>query len=448
MLQFGHWSQLLPELLLGLTTIALLGLEIAQAPHRFQMRLAKISLIILLFLLILLPQSPLTLFGGLLHLSRWTTAIKIILVVAGLFISYSRKVEECAKNFEFYLINIILSGFCLVSSSNLLFILIAYHWNLLNLYFLQWTIQKKTDVPINASAFRFDIISSLLMFWGASWYIYQTQNMDLTATQALPGGTYIPSIIILLGLRRVFLGALQPSSNYNRTASDSQSLYLVFTLIQPLLELVILFKIVRPFVNAPESMAFFNFIGMIGIVTLTITNLKARQSQTEQDFLRITFSIHTGIILLAIAAGSLWGLAVAIFYCLVCLYAYLLLTTVPSRGTFDMVRFWAWANLCGLPLTAGFAARWEIFKVFVNHGLPGIIFLIFGLGNYAVTFWFYTRQIKIELESKKSFSDFATTQPVFQTLIGKVLLFIPLFILGFYWQPLLYFIEKLLAGCQ
>ncbi|GEM_PF-1577369 len=448
MLQFGHWAQLLPELLLGLTTIALLGLEIAQAPCRFQMRLAKISLIILLFLLIFLPQSPLTLFSGLLHLSRWTIAIKIILVVAGLFILYSRKVEECAKYFEFYLINIILSGFCLVSSSNLLFILIAYHWNLLNLYFLKLINQKNNNMPINDLALRFGIISSLLMFWGAGWYIYQTHSLDLTATQSMPSRVFIPSVVILLGLRQLILGAFQPSGSRDRAAIDSQSLYLVLTLLQPLLELVILLKIVCPFVNAAKSVAFFNVIGLVGIITLTIANIKAPQSQTEQDFLQITFPIHTGLILLAIAAGSLWGMAVAIFYCLVCLYAYLLLTIVPSRGTFDLVRFWAWANLCGLPLTAGFAVRWEIFQVFVNRGLPGIIFLIFGLVNYAITFWLYTQRIKIELESKKSFSEIATTQPVFQTLIGKVLLFIPLFILGFYWQPLLYFIERLLAGCQ
>ncbi len=151
---------------------------------------------------------------------------------------------------------------------------------------------------------------------------------------------------------------------------------------------------------------------ILAAVTMTVGNVIALQQDNIKRMLAYSSIAHAGYILVAVVAGGPEGLAAVVFYTL----AYTLMTfgafavlILASGKDQERVTFADYAgygfvapvlavamfvfmlSLAGIPLTAGFAGKFQIFKTVIDKGFVWLA--VIGVLNSVVSLYYYLRLV-------------------------------------------------------
>lgn len=133
----------------------------------------------------------------------------------------------------------------------------------------------------------------------------------------------------------------------------------------------------------------FPIIGIYGLGLGLYTIFKAQTSSSKAQFLLQSLPIQNSYILIAFAGGDSYDFALGMYYSLFYLFSILVLLTTEETREYEPLRFTAWFNVAGLPLTPGFALRLEM--ILANRNLNFVwigLVIIYNL----MTFWVYTHK--------------------------------------------------------
>ena len=151
---------------------------------------------------------------------------------------------------------------------------------------------------------------------------------------------------------------------------------------------------------------------VLAAVSMTVGNVMALQQDNIKRMLAYSSIAHAGYILVAVVAGGPDGLAAVVFYTLAYTlmtfgaFAILILASSPvkERVTFadyagfgfvspllGIAMFVFMLSLGGIPLTAGFAGKFQIFKTIIDQGF--IWLAVIGLLNSVVSIYYYLRLV-------------------------------------------------------
>ena len=151
---------------------------------------------------------------------------------------------------------------------------------------------------------------------------------------------------------------------------------------------------------------------VLAAVTMTVGNVMALQQDNIKRMLAYSSIAHAGYILVAVVAGGPDGLAAVVFYTLAYTltnfgaFAILILASSADRErvTFAdyagfgyvspmlaIAMFVFMLSLAGIPLTAGFAGKFQIFKTVIDQGF--IWLAVIGVLNSVVSLYYYLRLV-------------------------------------------------------
>ena len=153
---------------------------------------------------------------------------------------------------------------------------------------------------------------------------------------------------------------------------------------------------------------------VLAAITMTVGNVLALQQDNIKRMLAYSSIAHAGYILVAVVVGGANGLGAVIFYLMA--YAFMnfgvfaILILASSKGrervTFDDYAGFGYLepalglamlvfmlSLAGIPLTAGFAGKFQIFKTAVEQGY--IWLTVIGVLNSVVSIYYYLRMIVV-----------------------------------------------------
>ena len=153
---------------------------------------------------------------------------------------------------------------------------------------------------------------------------------------------------------------------------------------------------------------------LLAAITMTVGNVLALQQDNIKRMLAYSSIAHAGYILVAVVVGGAEGLGAIIFYAMAYTFmnfgVFAILILASSKGrervTFDDYAGFGYLepalglamlvfmlSLAGIPLTAGFAGKFQIFKTAVEQGY--IWLTVIGVLNSVVSIYYYLRMIVV-----------------------------------------------------
>ena len=153
---------------------------------------------------------------------------------------------------------------------------------------------------------------------------------------------------------------------------------------------------------------------VLAVITMTLGNVVALQQDNIKRMLAYSSIAHAGYILVALVVGGAEGLGAVVFYALAYTFmntgAFGVLILTADRGrerlTFEDFRGFGFVSpalgvamfifmlsLAGIPLTGGFAGKFQIFKSAIDQGY--IWLTVIGMLNSVVSIYYYLRIVVV-----------------------------------------------------
>ena len=153
---------------------------------------------------------------------------------------------------------------------------------------------------------------------------------------------------------------------------------------------------------------------VVAALTMTVGNVLALQQDNIKRMLAYSSIAHAGYMLVALVVGGRDGLSAVVFYSMayalmnIGAFAILILASEPGheRVTFadyagygyvepvlGLCMFVFMLSLAGIPLTAGFAGKFQIFKSAVEQGYLWLT--VIGVLNSVVSIYYYLRMVVV-----------------------------------------------------
>lgn len=183
---------------------------------------------------------------------------------------------------------------------------------------------------------------------------------------------------------------------------------------------------------------------LLAALTMTLGNILAIHQQNIKRMLAYSSIAHAGYILVALVVGGKEGLGAVVFYAL----AYTLMNTgvfavlimASSKGrerdTFAdyagfgyqepalaLAMFVFMLSLGGIPLTAGFAGKFQIFKTAIDQGFLWLTLI--GVLNSVVSIYYYLRIVVVmymqpETEQSKRPTPIVASVPLYAAIVASL----------------------------
>jgi NADH-quinone oxidoreductase subunit N len=153
---------------------------------------------------------------------------------------------------------------------------------------------------------------------------------------------------------------------------------------------------------------------VLAVLTMTVGNVIAIQQDNMKRMLAYSSIAHAGYILAALVVGGTDGLSAVLFYSLAYAFmntgAFAILILASARGKERVVfsdyagygyvepavalaMFVFMLSLAGIPLTAGFTGKFQIFKAAIDRGY--IWLAVIGVLNSVVSIYYYLRIVVV-----------------------------------------------------
>ena len=371
----------------------------------------------------LLGQN-LTGFYGSMVADDFSIAIELILLLVGVLtvlISMRYLADRGMKNGEYYsLLLFATSGaMFMVSGRDLLMIFIGLEILSISSYILCGFIQR--DPRSNESALKYFLLGAFatgFLLYGMVMLYGATGSIKLLEIHTAVAGPAHGNPLVWLGLGLILVGfgfkiALVPFHMWTPDVYEgAPTAITAFLSTGP--KAAGFAALARILVEALGSMQvdWSQVLWFLAAVTMTVGNVIALQQNNIKRMLAYSSIAHAGYILVAIVAGGSEGMAGLVFYSAAYTlmnfgaFAILILASdeTQERLTFDDFRGFGYISpalgvamlifmlsLAGIPLTAGFAGKFQIFKAAMSQGFVWLA--VVGMLNSVVSIYYYLRLV-------------------------------------------------------
>lgn len=351
----------------------------------------------------------------------------------------------------------------LAASRNLLLAYLAFELISLSSYLLTgFTAGSRRSAEAALKYAVYGAVASGAMLFGMSWLYGLSRSLDVAivrdAAAAGPTLAVAPAILLVLsgvGYKMaiapfhmwspdVYEGAPIPVTAFLSVVSKAAGFAMALRLLGPSAEL------------APPLAL---MLLLVAVFTMTVGNLAALGQRNVKRLLAYSSIAQAGYLLLGVAVGGPTGLQAVLFY----LAVYLLMNFIAfaavgafvERGFAETLDGWsglgaraplpcavltiALFSLVGLPPTAGFIGKYQLFAAVVGKGLAGgggayHAAALIGVLNSALSLAYYAKILRA-LYLTPAPGARVGVSPMHVALL--VVMAIPLVLLGVYWSPLL-----------
>ena len=438
---------LLPELLLSTSFLALILIDLflhqdlkkkhqivkdsSQANH-FLMILCGITILITLNLTVqqFYNTNDTFLFGRMLVLDLKAITFKFLILLTTIFVLGHIYVTQ--KNFvgEFYalLLSMVL-GLCLMTMSvNLLMIYLSIEIVSVSSYILTTIEKSKKSTEGGLKYILFGATSSAVMLYGMSLLYGMTGTLDITSPDFSRGLSQIDqlasSVAIILTISGfLFKISAAPFHIWTPDVYESAPTPVVaFFSVAP--KIAAFLVAIRFYSALPNQLQ--NITAVLALASITFGNFSALWQTNAKRMLAYSTIAHTGFVLVGLVTMSQLGMNAIVFYLVITLFtnlaAFLLIDFLEDRVDsatpvtqpvinhsitnfkglgrvnpfYGIMMLIVMISLAGLPPTAGFMAKLNIFTALwesyqSTHQSILLWLFIFGLLNTAISLFFYLK---------------------------------------------------------
>jgi NADH-quinone oxidoreductase subunit N len=432
---------LLPELLLSTSFLGLILIDLVlhqdlkkkrqivkdnlQANH-FLMILSVIIILITLNFTVeqFYNTNDSFLFGRMLILDSKAITFKFLILITTIFVLGHIYVTEKSFVGEFYALLIsMLLGLCLMTMSvNLLMIYLSIEIVSISSYILTAIEKNKKGLESGLKYILFGATSSAVMLYGMSLLYGMTGTLDITSPDFSRGLAQIDVVastvaIILTISGFLFKVSAAPFHIWTPDVYESAPTSVVaFFSVAP--KIAGFLVAIRFYSALPNQLQ--NITAVLALASITFGNFSALWQTDAKRMLAYSTIAHSGFILIGLVSMSQLGMNAIVFYLVIMLFtnlaAFLLLDFVNSSNIeqrtsdieqqfkglgrvnpfYGIMMLIVMISLAGLPPTAGFLAKLNIFTALweayqTTHESIMLWLFIFGLLNTAVSLFFYLK---------------------------------------------------------
>ena len=210
---------------------------------------------------------------------------------------------------------------------------------------------------------------------------------------------------------------------------------------------------------ADVSFAWPELLGVISVVTMTLGNLVAIQQNSVKRMLAYSSIAHAGYMLMAFPTVSSEGVFAVMIYLVMYLFmnlgAFFVLIYVSQKEggeNFEHFSGLGWRmpvvgivmtvfmfSLTGLPPTVGFIGKFYLFVAVINAGSSFYWIAFFGAINTVVSLYYYMRVVKTMYLDGEPSEEIVV--PSFSITVIFLVLAVPSVFFGIYWTPILNWVK-------
>ncbi|MBP9005964.1 MAG: hypothetical protein KBG36_06900 [Candidatus Marinimicrobia bacterium] len=455
----------IPEIIIIIAAIGFLLLttffKISDSKKYF---LISVSLIISLIATLLSHSADgHGIFNNLLVWDSYGQFIKIFTLIIACIILIIRRKENCNEaspcpvtEFGIGLLLLISVAFVSINANHLVALFISLQILHLAGFFI---VQSRNLSPrINTASWHdlmFDIFTSLIMLMGIA-LIYDTTGTFFIAEigQILSTVTRMnfPLILgialLLVGFSFTITGIYRLSWKLEILRTISASDRLLLLTIPQFIETTTLIRLLRVGLGLVSDWRPLTLmIGIFTVLTLLYPIIWLIKLRSAKDIIIVTSIAQSGFGLLALCAGNISGDVAALFYQVVLIFSLIAFTI----GEILMInakssQLIALASLIGIPLTAGFPAKYLVFISLVQHSPFYYFLIVIGIGSAALMLIGYVRIVRQIITAQGQF--FNSPQKGSQLIFFiQILINIILISIGFYWTPLTDYLQSIMTFC-
>lgn len=364
------------------------------------------------------------LFGRMLILDSKAITFKFLILITTIFVLGHIYVNKKSFVGEFYalLISMVL-GLCLMTMSvNLLMIYLSIEIVSIASYVLTSIEKSKKSLEGGLKYILFGATSSAVMLYGMSLLYGITGTLDITSPDFSRGLSQIDTLVSLVAIILTISGFLfkvsaAPFHIWTPDVYEAAPTPVVaFFSVAP--KIAGFLVAIRFYSALPNHLQ--NITAVLALASITFGNFSALWQTDAKRMLAYSTIAHTGFILIGLVAMSQLGMNAIVFYLVIMLFtnlaAFLLIdfvnlansgprtTTIEQqfRGIgrvnpfYGIMMLIVMVSLAGLPPTAGFMAKLNIFTALwesyqTTHESILLWLFIFGLLNTAVSLFFYLK---------------------------------------------------------
>jgi NADH-quinone oxidoreductase subunit N len=473
-INLASFAFIIPELIIAAALIIILLIGLLQKNKYAGLYILLTSLAILSALAFTLHAylsytNSISIFVGMLQIDTFSHLFKMACLLSALLSMplfwYAKAESDKPSEQMFLVLTMLLGALLLVSSSNLIMLIISLELLSFSAYILVGFAFNKKSAEGSLKYFLFGAAATALMIYGASWLYGMSGTLEFTSSHFIsnilvqaPFLYFIAGSLLLAGL--LFKIAAVPfhlwvPDVYQSATTPVVALLAALPKIAGIGILVKIYYALNLFGQSPVNWQII-FI-LIASLSIGFGNFAALR-QTEAKRLMAWSSIaHAGFMLIGIISNTLAGLEAMLFYTGIYLLSNFLVfgiiqfnerrcadTGISSFSGLGKTHTYlaialsiGMLALTGIPPTAGFTAKFLIFsQLWVSwsqqSGSTALLFLlIFGLLNTVPALYYYLR-IPYYMFFKEPLTDNSLKTPVW---LLTFYLLLSITILWFFFRP-------------
>jgi NADH-quinone oxidoreductase subunit N len=432
-------------------------------------------------------ESGKSIFAAMLYVDNFAGFFKFIFLISTLlvvlFSVYSRElVQHKAGEYYAILLGATLAMCLLVESHNFLMFYLALETLSLSSYllagYLKW---NRESAEASLKYLIYGAVASAIMLFGISYIYGMTGTLDITrvfdVTIANRQALLLCIFLVLVGLGYkmamvpfhfwvpdVYQGAPTPITAYLSVASKVAGFGAMLRIFLPFFHTL---DIAPKLSSAAAGIDLPLIFWVLSAATMTFGNLVAIRQTNIKRLLAYSSIAHAGYLLMAMTVLNRLAMFAMLFYFVIYLFmnlgAFLAVVLLINRlGTAEIERYKGMINrlpfltvslviflfsLTGLPPTAGFIAKLNLFAVLISEGLktsgnPWFYYslAIIGVANSVVSLYYYMRIAKVMVLEEPS-GETAPDAVCFTWSFADSLLLlccvVPIMVFGVYWSPII-----------
>jgi len=460
MTNFHSLGYFIPEIVLFLTALALLIISVV---NQLSLRLEKFAVgaslcLALLALGLIRPTVSHGIFSNLLVWDAYGQFIKICSIIITIFIfiiylheqNHTTVTELC-----FVFLILVVAIFIAVSANHLLVLFLAIQIiNIAGFLLAHFPDSSRKNDAVGWHDLIFSLTAGLVMLMGITIIYGTTGTFFIAETGRILRTGADLNISLIIGFVMVMFGFIHTISGVFRlhwTVKINRNLpvcsRLLLTTLPQFAEIAALIRLLNSGFGAiSDPQPIFLAVGLSAGMTVIYPIFWDVKEHKSIDPVNVASLSQTGFSLLALCTLTLSGYVAAVFYqiafigCLIALATGELLTIQGEKRPGQIVIL---ASLIGVPLTAGFSAKFIVFSNLVRPH-AGYYFLIgTGLISYVLMFIGYGRVIRqCTVESDRSVLTPLKGERLIFSI--RVLILLSLICGGIFWTPLTDYIRAVM----
>ncbi len=472
---FGFLGYYIPEIICVVLMTTLLVAESAvkdENANRGKIigyALAVLS-ICLIFLFQNLGEAPLHIFHKAVTIDPFSTLVKIIMVLGtmgAIFLSYTSKdiYPNLKSEFCIMAVGVLIGGMLLASANNMLTLYLGIETlSILSYVMSSFKRDEATSTEAGMKYALYGGLSAGVALYGIS-HLYGILGSIQFAEMAskLPGLEGGNLAIVMIAFIMFFVGigykiSLFPFHMWTPDVYQGSPIPVTafFSIVPKMAGLASLIRISMIFFNQSNvlTISWVGLMMVISAMTMSVGNITAIGQNSVKRLLAFSSIGHVGLMILGVVVLNDVGIRAILFYGIAYLFMTLIAFYITSQLS-DMygndshevfkgliykhplmaiIMAGVLFSLAGMPPFSGFVAKFNIFSVIIEKKLYGIA--IVAAINSVISLYYYVKLAKTmifnEADGEAKVDGFT---PSTQAVI--VALFIPVLMLGIFWQKIM-----------